>query len=258
MQFGALIIGDEILSGRRDDKHLAQLIKLLGARRLRLAWARYCGDERAALTAVLRQTIASGDVVFCFGGIGATPDDNTRQAAAAALELELALHPEAESLIRERFGSDITPHRLQMGVFPLGSEIIPNPYNQIPGFAIAKHFFVPGFPVMAWPMIEQVLDSRFGALAHQADYTEAAIVIQGSNEGAFIALMEDISARYSNASLFSLPIIGDSAATHAVEIGMKGAAAEVAAAMAEIRAEVKARGLESKEAAFQSGDGSRR
>ena len=85
MRFGALIIGDEILSGRRKDGHLAKVIALLSARGLRLAWARYAGDEVQALTQTLRETFATGDIVFSFGGIGATPDDNTRQAAAAAL-----------------------------------------------------------------------------------------------------------------------------------------------------------------------------
>src|SRR5690606_27865673 len=108
---------------------------------------------------------------------GATPDDRTRQSAAAALGLELALHPEAEQAIRGRFGEDITPHRLQMGVFPLGSEIIPNPFNQIPGFSIREHYFVPGFPVMAWPMVEWVLDERYAHLHHQEDYVERAITV---------------------------------------------------------------------------------
>ena len=166
MNFGALIIGDEILSGRRSDKHLAKLIELLGARGLKLSWARYAGDDFARLTETLRQTFATGDVVFSFGGIGATPDDHTRQAAAEALGLPLALHPEAEAEIRARFGDEITPQRLQMGVYPVGAEIIPNPFNRIPGFSIHNHFFVPGFPVMAWPMVEWVLDQRFAHLHH--------------------------------------------------------------------------------------------
>ena len=152
MNFGALIIGDEILSGRRSDKHLAKLIELLGARGLKLSWARYAGDDFDRLADTLRQTFATGDVVFSFGGIGATPDDRTREAAGAALGLELALHPEAEAEIRARFGAEITPERLQMGVYPVGSEIIPNSFNRIPGFSIRQHYFTPGFPVMAFSL----------------------------------------------------------------------------------------------------------
>ena len=72
------------------------MIELLAARGLRLAWARYVGDERTRITAALRDAFASGDVVFCCGGIGATPDDHTRQCAAAALGVPLALHPQAK------------------------------------------------------------------------------------------------------------------------------------------------------------------
>jgi len=244
MAFGALIIGDEILSGRRADKHLAKVIELLGARGLKLAWARYAGDDGERLVETLRQTFATGDVVFSFGGIGATPDDRTRQSAAAALGVELALHPEAEAAIRERFGDQITPHRLQMGVFPVGSAIIPNPFNNIPGFSIAGHYFMPGFPVMAWPMTEWVLDTHYRHLHHVEDYVERAIVVFDANEGSLVDLMERITAAYPEASLFSLPTVAHAGERRTVELGMKGRAADVAAAMAEIEAEVTARGLE--------------
>ena len=82
MAIGALIIGDEILSGKRQDKHLTHVIDTLRGRSLALAWARIEGDDRGRLTAVLRESFARGDIVFSFGGVGATPDDHTRQAAA--------------------------------------------------------------------------------------------------------------------------------------------------------------------------------
>src|SRR6201996_1345708 len=139
MAIGALIIGDEILSGRRQDKHLPKLIELLGARGLSLAWADYIGDDPERIVATLRRTFASGDIVFSTGGIGATPDDHTRQCAAKALGVELVLHPEAAELIRARIrdtakqaGKPVeleTPenlHRLNMGTFPQGARIIPN------------------------------------------------------------------------------------------------------------------------------------
>ena len=84
MNFGLIIIGDEILSGKRADKHLAQAISILGARGLQVAYAHYVGDDPQRITATLAAAFASGDVVFSFGGIGATPDDHTRQCAARA------------------------------------------------------------------------------------------------------------------------------------------------------------------------------
>jgi molybdopterin-biosynthesis enzyme MoeA-like protein len=243
MAFGAIIIGDEILSGRRADKHLATLIGLLGARGLKLAWARYVGDEPERLVDTLRQSFATGDAVFSFGGIGATPDDHTRQSAAAALGTDLALHVEAEAAIRNRFGDEVNAHRLQMGVYPVGSDIIPNPYNQIPGFSIHNHFFVPGFPVMAWPMVEWVLDTHFGHLHHAEDYVEQAITVWDAYEGQLIDFMEAITLEYPDATLFSLPTIAQAGERRSLELGMKGASAPVAAAMARIKAEVNRRGF---------------
>ena len=200
MNIGLIIIGDEILSGKRADKHLPKVIEALGARGLALGWARYVGDDPARITADLVDAFAearNGAVVFSCGGIGATPDDHTRQCAGRALGRPLQLHPQARELIIERMrdvaaeqGTTFEPdrddnrHRLNMGVFPEGAEIIPNPYNKIAGFAHrfpALHaggpaggvYFVPGFPVMAWPMIEWVLDTHYRAQhrsEHQAEW----------------------------------------------------------------------------------------
>ena len=176
--FGLIIVGDEILSGKRADKHMPKVIELLSARGLSLAYADYVGDNPDRITATLQRAFASADVVFSCGGIGATPDDHTRQCAARALGRDLSLHPEAEALIRERMqdvareqGVPYEPdrsdnvHRLNMGMFPAGARIIPNPYNKIPGFSCdgpggGVVHFVPGFPVMAWPMIEWVLEQH--------------------------------------------------------------------------------------------------
>lgn len=240
--FGAIIIGDEILSGRREDKHFAKLLELLKARGLRLASVRYVADEPPRLVRALKESFAGSDIVFSFGGIGATPDDHTRQSAAAALGLPLELHPEAEAEIRARFGDEITPQRLQMGVYPVGSAIIPNPYNRIPGFSIRNHFFVPGFPVMAWPMVEWVLDNAFAHLHHRADYVERSIVVWEALEGRLIDLMEAITADFPDATLFSLPSVGGEGQPRHIELGMKGPAARVDEAMARITAEVTRRG----------------
>src|SRR3954469_9539472 len=99
---GLVIVGDEILSGKRADKHLPRLIELLSARGLQLGWAEYVGDKPERITETLRRAFAGGDIVFSCGGIGATPDDHTRQCAAKALGVELELHPQAAVLICER------------------------------------------------------------------------------------------------------------------------------------------------------------
>jgi molybdopterin-biosynthesis enzyme MoeA-like protein len=224
MNFGAIIIGDEILSGKRQDKHMAKVIEILGERGLQLAWCHYLADEPELITSTLRRTFASTDVVFSFGGIGATPDDHTRQCAAQAAGVDLKLHPDAEAEIRARFGGEITPKRLMMGEFPSGSEIIPNPYNRIPGFSMRDHHFVPGFPQMAWPMMAWVLDTRYRALFDPGRIAERSIIVRGAGESQLIDLMNHCLERYPRLKVFSLPRMEPD---RHVELGVRGDATQV-------------------------------
>lgn len=241
MGIGLLIIGDEILSGRRQDRHLAQVISLLAARGLRLGWAWIEGDDRGRLSSVLRELLAGPEPFFSCGGIGGTPDDHTRQAAAAALERPLVLHPEAEALIRARFGNETTPERLEMGRLPQGARIIPNPYNGIPGFAVGHGYFVPGFPVMAWPMLEHVLDTDFAAGQHAEPYLEASIQVFDAQESQLTPLMHDVQNRFG-VTVFSLPATDVPGGRRQIELGAKGTPGAVAGAMETIRLALAALG----------------
>ena len=240
MNFGLLIIGDEILSGKREDKHLPKVIELLSARGLALSWARYVGDDPARITADLKDAFASGDVVFSCGGIGATPDDHTRQCAAAALGVGLELHPQARDLILERMRDmarergvpyepdrDDNRHRLNMGVFPIGAEIIPNPYNKIPGFSVGTVHFVPGFPVMAWPMMESVLDQHYRHLFRQGAYIEKSVIVFGSMEATLTPLMEQVEREHPEVKVFSLPSVDHPTYGRHIDLGVKGEPAKV-------------------------------
>jgi molybdopterin-biosynthesis enzyme MoeA-like protein len=233
---GLIIIGDEILSGRRQDKHLAKAIELLSERGMAASWARYVGDEPDRITADLKHAFDSGDVVFSFGGIGATPDDHTRACAAKASGRELVLHPEAKPLILERGRliaeqageafdpeSDNSQRRLQMGMFPQGADIIPNPYNQIPGFTmLGRVHFVPGFPVMAWPMMAWVLDALHADLHNTARVQEKSIVVYGGLESVLTPLMMDIESRFASVKVFSLPSEDHPVHGRHIDLGVKG------------------------------------
>lgn len=245
MGIGVLIIGDEILSGRRSDKHLAKAIELLGERGMSLDWARYCGDDRPHLIETLRQTFATGDIVFSFGGIGATPDDHTRQASAAALGRELVLHPEAAQEIRAailaRRGVEANATQLMMGEFPQGAELIPNPFNRIPGFTVSGHWFMPGFPEMSWPMMAWVLDTHYAHLHHARAWAEASIAVLDTNESALIDLMRDLESRFG-VTIFSLPNFGSEGIPRHIDLGAKGEPEAVSAAMVAMRAALGVRG----------------
>ena len=241
--FGAYVIGDEILVGKRQDKHLSFVIAALAKRGLRLSWAQYLGDDPQRLIAALTRSLASGDVVFSFGGIGATPDDHTRQCAAAAAGVRLRLHPEAEREIRARFGAEITPQRLQMGEFPEGASIIPNPVNRIPGFTLGEHHFVPGFPQMAWPMVEWVLDTRYRTLFDRDRWSEESILVYEAGESQLIPAMEAVGALYAGVKVFSLPSMGDDGSRRHVELGVRGDPKQVSKAAEALRQSVRAAGF---------------
>ncbi|MGJ7494161.1 competence/damage-inducible protein A [Variovorax sp. RT4R15] len=244
---GMLIVGDEILSGKRLDKHMPKVIEMLAARGLSLDWAEYVGDEPARITAALKRAFDSGDIVFSTGGIGATPDDHTRQCAAAALGVPLALHPEAELLIRERMQDTAREqgvpyeadrpdnvHRLNMGVFPQGATIIRNPYNKIPGFSVGDVHFVPGFPVMAWPMIEAVLDTRYTDLFAHGQSAEKSVIVYGAMEATLTPLMEAVERTHPGVKVFSLPSVDHPEHGRHIELGVKGPAEGLHAAYTQL------------------------
>ncbi len=252
MNFGLIIIGDEILSGKRADKHLAKAIELLGARGLQVAYADYVGDDPQRITATLERAFASGDAVFSFGGIGATPDDHTRACAAQALGVPLELHPEAAALILERMqdvareqGLPYEPqrgdnvHRMQMGMFPIGATIIPNPYNKIAGFSCkgpgpGTVHFVPGFPVMAWPMMEWVLDQQYAHCFVRDHWKEQSLIVFGAMEATLTPLMERIEHAHA-VKVFSLPSVDHPEYGKHIELGVKGSPAAVDAAFADLQ-----------------------
>jgi molybdopterin-biosynthesis enzyme MoeA-like protein len=226
MAFGLIVIGDEILSGKRQDKHFAKVRELLAARGLKLAWVQYLGDERPRLIRVLRQTFASDDIVFSCGGIGATPDDHTRQSAAAALNLPLLPHAGACELIAQHMAEinqPLTPERLRMGELPQGSRLIPNPYNRIPGFSLQRHHFVPGFPVMAWPMLEWVLDTFYQDQFGVNTEAERGMIVRGLNEGTLTPLMDLVEQEYPGIHVYSLPRIDpEHRFRYEIDLGVKG------------------------------------
>ncbi|MBR9909576.1 MAG: competence/damage-inducible protein A [Gammaproteobacteria bacterium] len=243
MKIGLILVGDEILSGRRVDRHMPRVVEMLRTRGLCLSWVRILGDEPEALVACYRSTFASSDLVFSTGGIGATPDDLTRAAVAQALGRPTERHPQGVTLLQKfarETGRELTPERYRLVEFPRGAELIPNPYNGIPGFRIDHHHFVPGFPEMAWPMLEWVLDNLYPDL-QDAQYSESSLLVYGANESRIIPLMEAVMGQYPGVRLFSLPILES---PPRIELGAKGPLLEVKAAIAAIKARLSSMGVD--------------
>lgn len=229
MNIGLIIIGTELLTGKRQDSHFAHIVEALAHRSLELSWCHYIGDDEEVLTRELRFVMDGDAIVLCCGGIGATPDDHTRASAARAAGVALVRHPEAAAIIEERFGESAYPQRIHMAHLPRGCTLIPNPVNQIAGFSLAKLHFVPGFPQMAWPMIEWVLDNHYPQLKDRERPVEILITLPGVSEGQLIKIMQDFVARFPQVDLSCLPHMQDE--YRETELGVRGGAADVPAAV---------------------------
>lgn len=219
MKVGLILIGDELLSGLREDKHMPHIRGILQQRGVNLSWVRIVGDDWDLLVQTLIETFNSRDVVFSFGGIGATPDDLTRQAAAAATQTELQRHPEAVALLESIFAEEAYPNRILMAELPPQATLIPNPINRIPGFKINDHHFVPGFPNMAWPMVEWSLDTYYSDQFDTIPVYERRWILKQVLESELIPMMNELLKLFPDVSLSSLPSTEN---RKTIDFGLKG------------------------------------
>lgn len=159
--FYSVIIGTELLNGRRQDAHFSFLNKEL----LKRGWKHKASfvivDDSKFMHDVFKLIQEdSHSVMFCFGGIGSTPDDYTREVAAQAFtQGEMQINEEAKALIEAEFQEEAYPHRINMAHIPKGAKLLDNVVNQVPGFYLQnRFFFTPGFPSMSQSMVIQALD----------------------------------------------------------------------------------------------------
>ena len=204
-RFYALIIGSEILNGRREDAHFAFVRKALLNRGYSLYGAFIIEDDPLLITRTIR-FIADDPkaVLFSFGGVGSTPDDHTRSCAAEALrDGKLYKHETAARIIEETLGERAYPHPIRMAMLPKDAELIDNPVNNMPAFSIdGRFFFMPGFPEMSHPMVESILDSL---VPSKRSYFRKTLTAE-CRENEFIELME---AAPEHIEVSSLPKLSD-------------------------------------------------
>ena len=252
VRVGLIVIGDEIMSGKRKDSHFPAVVEMLEKRGIRLDWAVYLADDPEKITEVLTESFRTDDIVFSCGGIGGTPDDHTRRCVAAALNVPLVLHPEAKEKINERtrdlaieqgiavdFSAPESVRRLRLGELPEGAGIIPNPVNKVPGFFVGTHYFLPGFPEMAHPMMEWVLETFHQAEFHRADLSEKELVVYEIPEARITPVMEEVEREFDQVRIFSLPHLAKEGRRSFIELGVRGEAAQVEAAFEKIKSELR-------------------
>jgi molybdopterin-biosynthesis enzyme MoeA-like protein len=236
-RLGIVIVGSEILLGKREDCHFARTRSQALARGYEIGWSLLVADRWDDLLAQYRWAFAQDCPFFSFGGLGATPDDLTRAVAAAALDLPLQQHPEAATLIRQRFGAGAEPIRIRMADLPAGARIIPNPVNQVPGFQLHNGYFFPGFPQMAEPMSEWILERDFPL---RMPAKQLRVVLLGEKESDWVEFMECFCAAHPQIEFSSLPSFR--AEGTQIEIGLRGEAAALGAAWSALATELSTRG----------------
>ncbi len=224
--FGLIVIGDEILFGKRHDRHMEHFRGFLGDRGLRLGRCWLLPDDPEVLVEHLRFSLRGDLPVFVCGGIGATPDDLTRGCAAEAAGVPLVRHAQATQLIEERFGASAYPTRIRMADLPEGCTLIPNPHNRIPGFSLGAHHFLPGFPELAWPMAEWVLQQHYPEASARIE--EAFVEVLNTPESQLVPLMEQLGGTFPGLKLYSLPQLQTGEGSR-IELGFRGRGAIEAA-----------------------------
>lgn len=164
MNFYALIIGTEILNGRRQDKHFEFIKNELAKYGQELFASFIIKDDKRLIEKTFEMIQEDPkSVLFSFGGIGSTPDDLTREISAKVFsDGVLVPHETFVKDILERFEEKAYPHRIHMADLPKNAELLFNPINNMSGYSLERrYFFVPGFPQMAHPMIEDVIGKYF-------------------------------------------------------------------------------------------------
>jgi molybdenum cofactor synthesis domain-containing protein len=152
-----LVIGDEILSGRTQDKNVAQIATWLDVQGIRLREVRIVPDVEAEIVDALTALRARYDYVFTTGGIGPTHDDITVDAVAKALGVAVVIHPQARAILERYYtarGSELTEARLRMARVPAGAELIPNRMSGAPGIRIGNLFVMAGVPHITAGMLD--------------------------------------------------------------------------------------------------------
>ena len=216
MNFYAVIIGTEILNGRRNDKHFAFLQAELQKYGHELFASFVIKDDKELMRRTYRMIKEdTNGVMFSFGGIGSTPDDLTREIAAEIFrDSKVITNKQFKQDIIEKFADEAYPHRIHMADLPPHATLLHNPINNMSGFSLdEKYFFVPGFPSMAHPMIHEVIKKHFSAIKKSYRYT----LMAKTSENTLISVMQQVP---SHIELSSLPIFIDNKPN--VELSLSG------------------------------------
>lgn len=155
MKASLIIIGNEILSGRTQDKNLSYLATWLNEIGIQLSEVRVIRDEENEIVSTVNLLKEKYDYVFTTGGIGPTHDDITTESIAKAFGVEIEVNNEALNILKEYYkDSELTDARMKMAKIPKGAELVDNPVSKAPGFKIENVFVMAGIPKIMQGMLE--------------------------------------------------------------------------------------------------------
>jgi molybdenum cofactor synthesis domain-containing protein len=232
-----IIIGDEVLSGRTQDKNLAFIAQNLGEKGIPLMEVRVIPDDEAAIIAAVNELRGKYSYVFTTGGIGATHDDITAASIAKAVGRPIERHKEAEKILRDHYKSDINDNRLRMADMPQGATLIDNPVSKSPAFRIENIFVMAGVPRIMQDMFRNVLPTL-----KANPITLSKAVSAYATEGQFASELKAIAARHPNVKIGSYPFAekdGDRDRLGVTLIARTTDEAALAAAMADLKTLLK-------------------
>lgn len=161
-----VVIGDEILSGRTQDKNVAQIATWLNVQGIRLAEVRVVPDVTTAIVEAVNALRARNDYLFTTGGIGPTHDDITVDAIAEALGVPVTFHPRAVAVLERYYETrgGLTEVRKRMARVPEGADLIENRMSGAPGIRIGNIFVMAGVPHITAGMLDALTGTLEGGL----------------------------------------------------------------------------------------------
>ncbi|HEU5286073.1 MAG TPA: competence/damage-inducible protein A [Sphingomicrobium sp.] len=199
-----VVIGDEILSGRTQDKNVAQVAAWLNEQGIRLAEVRIVPDDAERIAETVNALRGAHDYLFTTGGIGPTHDDITVDSIAAALGVPVVVHPEARRILEDYYRSrgGLTEGRLRMARVPEGAELIPNPTSGAPGVRIGNIYLLAGVPHIAASMLE-ALDGTLEGGRPMVSVTLGAFAAESDVAG----LLREAEDRHPGVTVGSYPFL---------------------------------------------------
>jgi len=190
-----IVIGDEILSGRTQDRNVAQIGTWLNVQGIRLREVRIVGDDTAAIAEALNALRAGHDYLFTTGGIGPTHDDITVDAIAAALGVPVVVHPQARAMLEIHYATrgGLTDARLRMARVPQGADLIPNRYSGAPGIRLGNLFIMAGVPHITAGMLAELtgtleggaplISRTIGCMVPESEIADLLLTVEKAHEG---------------------------------------------------------------------------